>query len=317
MSYNYLYPYYYFPTPTKSKTKAAHFYIDVVIDVTEAQKLWKLLSPKENLFDEWDFRYCFYKYFNYPLRFYVGYFEGQPIGLLPLQLNTDKGNLEFFGERYMEDNQVFIKKGFENYIPQFYKFIQQNAELKYITGSDRFTKNLELIDHKYVLPLADLTDGADYIETYFSGDTKKKFEKRWEKVSENDIKVEFGNKADLEVLMEYNLARFKEESSFNFPYRKQIYRDIFNLPYKTIIMTFFLNGRKEAVATALLHKGTYYSIHSTMHPEAVKDMATYVRMYKIEQAIDLGAQKFDAMATDCGWKENWHFNKLPQYKFVK
>ncbi len=81
--------------------------------------LWDIFSPKKTLDDEWDFRYTFYKYLKFPLRFIVGFDNGKPIGLLPLQLNTNKGVsqkkfearepfLEFFGGIDTGDNKIFF-----------------------------------------------------------------------------------------------------------------------------------------------------------------------------------------------------------------
>ena len=42
-------------------------------DLKEAEALWRSLSPGETIFDEWEFRFCFYKYTPLPLCFLAAY----------------------------------------------------------------------------------------------------------------------------------------------------------------------------------------------------------------------------------------------------
>lgn len=99
---------------------------DIVIDIDKAKNIWDLLSPKQKIDDEWDFRYVFYKDLNIPIHFIVGYVNNTPVGLLPLQQNTLKGLmppyypkdgkefLEFFGGDDTDDNDIFINSTYES-----------------------------------------------------------------------------------------------------------------------------------------------------------------------------------------------------------
>jgi cell division protein FtsI/penicillin-binding protein 2 len=93
----------------------------VIKDIEEAKKWWEYFTPHQVIFDEWEFRYCFYKYFNYDLHFYLGFIKDEPIGLLPLQYDPERKYLEFFGGPPMDDNDVFIKTGYEKYVKNFFE----------------------------------------------------------------------------------------------------------------------------------------------------------------------------------------------------
>jgi hypothetical protein len=135
-------------------------------DPAQAEKLWRLFSPQETIYDDWQFRALFHKYHQHELQFYVGYQNDEPVGFLPLQYNAIEKHLEFWGGSYMEDNRVFIKTGFEQYIPEFYKNIPSKATLGYIRGTDPFTTQLPLEDYKYILPLQGISSIEDFIKKY-------------------------------------------------------------------------------------------------------------------------------------------------------
>ena len=101
----------------------------VIKDLSQAKAIWQQLSPQKTLWDDWDFSYCFYKYYNWELFFYTGYLDGQIVGVLPLQYNPEKKFLEFFGGNYMEENKILVKKDCQQFIPDFYKQVDKEAEL--------------------------------------------------------------------------------------------------------------------------------------------------------------------------------------------
>ena len=88
------------------------FQIKKITVLEEAQYYWSLLTPNQTIFDTWEFRYCAYTFSSDKLAFYLGIVDNEPVGLLPLQYTVEAGYLEFFGGSFMEDNKLFLKKGF-------------------------------------------------------------------------------------------------------------------------------------------------------------------------------------------------------------
>jgi hypothetical protein len=66
---------------------------ECVQDIDKAKELWELFSPKQTIYDDWDFRFTFYKYYQPKIFFYVGYLNDDPIGVFPLQ---QENNHDFF-----------------------------------------------------------------------------------------------------------------------------------------------------------------------------------------------------------------------------
>jgi len=289
---------------------------ELVQDIEKAKHWWNFFSANETLYATWDFRYAYYKYTKYPLYFYVAFLHDEPIGLLPLQYNSSKKYLEFFGGSAMENNQVLYKPGNEFCIELLYKQIDQPAKLEYIKGEDSFTKQLPFADFKYILDLKQFTSSNEFLEKYFSTRTQKKIRSILDEFQQQDIQVLKNNAEDLEFLFQWNIAHFKRKSAFHKPYRKEIFKDLLSGPWEPHVYTFLYNGNKTLVCYALLYKGIYLALNSGMAEDAPKDFQTYYHFSKIQFALNTGAHIYDAQSGNCGWKEKWHFSPIPQYKFI-
>lgn len=217
----------------------------------------------------------------------------------------------------MENNQPFVKNGKEMVIPLLYKAITKKAQLEYIIGEDNFTKALPPFDYKYILPLSDISSAEDYLEKYFSTPSKKKIRSKIEEIEVGKVEVVKDTKEDLELLFEWNIAHFKKESTFlSKPHRKNIFRELVNDSSYLNIYTFYLDQKKVLVCLVILYNGIYMALNSGMSPDAPKNLKTYYNFHKIQLALSAGAHTYDAQSSDCGWKEAWHFQKTPQYKFT-
>ena len=285
----------------------------IIKDLSQAKAIWQELSPNETLWDDWDFRYCFYKYYNWELFFYTGYLNGQIIGVLPLQYNPEKKFLEFFGGNYMEENKVLVKKGCEQFIPDFYKQVGREAELSDIFGQDAFTKSLPLQEYKYLYDLSGMTTLEQFIDKYFDSDSRKK--KR--RLLKEKVEIIYNDFRDFDLMIDLNLKNFGKESSFNWPFRKEIFHDLLKLNYEPILFTSIISGKKEAVAFAIKYKDKFISLNSGVNSETSPWLEKYLILKKVARAIELKCRLFDACVGNCGWKENWHLEQIPQFKFVK
>ena len=295
---------------------ASSLRFEIIKDLDKAREMWNMFTPRETIYDEWDFRYCFYKYFNYELFFYVGYVNDEPIGLLPLQWNPEKKHLEFFGGDYMEDNRVYMKKEHKAYIPEFYGQIDRRAELNYIRGEDGFTKQLTFKDNKFVLPLTGLASTKEYLSSYFQSETQRRMQQKVRHIEKVGVELSNNQPEDLEKLFEFNIDYFGAESAFVWrPHHKEIFRDLLKLPFRLYLMGFTVNGVKQGVSFALLSNKSYAYISIGLKMEREKDLNTYIHLKNIETALKTGAHTLDAFTGDFGWKDKWHFHKIPQYNF--
>jgi hypothetical protein len=289
----------------------------VIKDIEEAKKWWEYFTPHQVIFDEWEFRYCFYKYFNYDLHFYLGFIKDEPIGLLPLQYDPERKYLEFFGGPPMDDNDVFIKTGYEKYVKNFFEKISSSAYLRYMAGRNQFSQKLPTGDYKYVLDITGFNDAYEYIEKTFNGETKKKLLKRIQKAQEHETDCLENNFQDIELLFELNLKNYKEESAFLKKNRQKIYRDLLHTSFKPCLLTGILDGQKASVSLGLQYHNQFISFNSGVKEDMEFDVYSYGRFQRINWAIKHRLTSFDALCGNYGWKEKWGFTKIPQYIFEK
>ncbi|MBU1876788.1 MAG: GNAT family N-acetyltransferase [Patescibacteria group bacterium] len=293
------------------------FKIEIIKKIGEAQKLWNLFSLNQTLWENWDFRYCFYKYFNYELFFCVGYLKNEPIGLLPLQYNSDKNHLEFFGGNFMEENRVFIKPGMEKFIPDFYQKIT-DLNINYLLDdvSDITPHfNFEFQEYKYFYNIDNASD-ADSVFKKYLGNKKLKEKKRIIKKlsSKRELKVELNNYDDINLMFQLNIESFQSESYFNLPHTQQIFQDLIKLKDDIHLTTVSINNVKQAVSLTIKHNQYYVSLNSGINKKEFPDLRTYLIFNNVEQAVKAQSKVFDVCTGNCDWKEGWYFEKTPQYK---
>lgn len=299
-----------------------NFEIRLETNISEAEKLWNMFSSDLTIYDCWDFRALFQKYHQKEIRFYVGYIDGVLIGVLPLQWNAQKGWIEFFGGDYMEDNRCFLKPEYEMYRVNFYEYLKTLAEpvhLECIRGEDEYTKSLSLQEYKYILPLEGIATPEDYLQKFLKSETRGKFRRKLRDIEEqHTLQIAVNQYEDIGLLFELHMARFGEHSSFNDrPHHKEIFRELLHLPgCQSYLLTFLVDDKKVGVSLALLYKKSYeYFNLGVCAEDELKNINTLVNMKNIEFAIGSGATVFDAFVGSYGWKESWHLQKVPQYKY--
>lgn len=293
--------------------------IECISDLASAEKIWRQFSPSETIYDSWEFRALFHKYHQKEIRFYVGFVDTTMIGVLPLQYNAEKGYLEFFGGDYMEDNRLFLMSEYENYRQSFYEYLKtlsEKTKIEYIRATDEYTKTFEVADQKWVLPLQGITSYQHFLDTAFEGKTRNTFYRKIKKIEKEKIEIQRNNFDDLELLFAYNKLMFGDHSSFNDrPFHQEIFRDLVQISeFQPEILTFIINGEKEAVSFSLRYNGWYEFFLFGLVPDKIKDLSTFINVQNIQRAIETQSSHFDAFVGAYGWKDRWHFTPIPQYK---
>lgn len=293
--------------------------ISEVNDLKEAERLWRTLSPQETIFDEWDFRYCFYKYDPHPVCFLAAFAKGEVIGLLPLQRHPKYG-YEFFAEDPCEENRPFIKPGYEKIIADLYAAIPGAAKCYDITGEDEFTMALPLEDYKYLLSLEGLNNFSDFLEKRLSSKRRRSIFKEIETIVKNNIKIKISDRSswesDLERLFVFNNNNFAAESYLKEDERAP-WRDLLLLPYDWRLVTLQIAGVTQAVSLSVLYKKEWHYLITGVNFKKYPSLGKYLVKVNMEVAMAAGVKVFDVGLGDCGWKHLWHFDKKSQYEFEK
>ena len=303
--------------------------IKIISDLESTKKLWNLLTPKETIYDLWDFRYCFYKYENYPLSFITAYDGVIPVAMLPLQYNEKDKCLEFFAEEFMEESRPFIKDGYEYLIPSLYEKIERKAKLYDVTENsenDEFTKKMPLEDYKYFLPLEAINNFADFLEKRLNPKRRRSLVKELKEIETQAIGIEVVKNSDLspeeinkfaELLFNFNCQSFAKESYLQKESERNAHRDLFFLNFDWRLIIVSINGKKEALSYSILYNNTWYYLLTGVNFKNFPGLGKYMVKVNIEEAIKNNLKVYDCGLGDCGWKHLWHFDKKPQHLFIK
>jgi len=285
-----------------------------VSDLTECRALWEKFSPHRTIFQEWDWRYAHYRFFNFPVKFIVGLDANQPIGILPLQYETEEKFWEFFGGQDMEDNGVWVKPGYEKYARKFLEVVSP-IWLDYLLGEDEFIASLKVDCYGYKLEMKDYTGIADFIDMHLIGKVRRNIRYAWRNIEALSPKITRGNWDDLELLFELNEKVFGQESSFFNEHEKEIFHDLIKLPYQWDILTLEVKNQKVAVILLAVYKETCYFLAVGYDRSFHKDLGVYVNLLDIEEAVRLKVKTADFGYHDCGWKERWNFERIPYHQY--
>ena len=294
--------------------------IKVVNDLATAKFLWNKLSPNENIYDLWDFRYCFYKHDPQPLHFYVSYDDGQPVALLPLQYNQEMACLEFFAENFMENNRPFFKAGYEYLLPQLFNYdFGRSVKIYDLEGIDEFTRALPLEDYVYFADISSFNSFGDYLLKTFSDRKKRAKFKRLSTLleKEHEVKTILNDFDDLKLILDLNAKHFGAESYLKTEKERQPFYDLLKLPLDWRAVTIMVDGVKLAGSLSVIYRGTYFYMIAGVNISDVPDVFKYLTKANLELALAEKAKIFNCSLGDCNWKSHWHLDKQPQYKFIK
>ena len=294
--------------------------IKLIQDLNKAKELWNHFSKNETLYDLWDVRYCFYQNKPCPLYFYVAYDGEEAVALLPLEYNSKGNYLEFLAESFIEGNHPFFKIGYEYLLPDLFKInFPYAVQIFDLDGEDKFTSALPLEDYVYYFDISNIKSFDDYLLRAFPNGRKRYNFKRLFTIleKEHSLNIIENNFNDLESLMELNVKNFGTESYLNTKAERQAFFDLLKLPLDWRMMTLEVDGEKLAYSLSVIYNKVYYYLIVGSDISEVKDVFKYLTKANMELALKSGAQIFDCSLGDCNWKQYWHLNKKPQYKFEK
>lgn len=228
------------------------FSTKIITNIKEAEDAWGKFSPKIHLQDDWDFRFAFYKFTGFPAHFYLGFVDDEPIGLMPLQYNQERDYLEAFGGIFMENNKVFIKPGFEKYISEFYRALEnQKVRWEDILCEGEESGLLEFEDFTYYASFNDVDNFNDYLNKFLSGKSRKNLRRELAAVEREGVEVVMNNFSDLDYLFQWSIKIFGNDSWFCEPFMKEAFEALVQSPLKIVLMSLRVKGEVEAVSFSI------------------------------------------------------------------
>ena len=285
-------------------------------NLDECRSLWNRFSNDSRLFDNWEFRNCFYDPEDNELYFIVGYESGTPVGIIPLCFSKSSSQYNYFGGWFPERNSFFIKDKAK--LPEFIAQCPANTFMEGIDPEESRYFNFLEDECTYFLDL----EKYDYsFDKYFSS-----FDKKKQKNLKADLgkipayRVHYNRIRDFDRLIELNIKQYGEYSRFNNPFIKKGISEMVKLAHKKGILKMIsveINGNVEAVDAAVLFGEWYHTLIGGVNTQRVPNLGKLMIVLDIKNAIAKKARFVDFFATSGYWKELWDFEKLMLFKFLK
>lgn len=281
----------------------------------DCKKLWDKFSPKDILWDLWDFNHCFFNPDINRFYFIVGYENNKEIGLLPLQYESDVKCYSFFGGNYPERRRFFIKD--KEKIKQFLESSQKDLYLEYIDDSEKeFLDDLDECDTNFSLNIEDYPDLNSYFAT-FGKKHRKNIKYDLRQLEKLDYKITWNNLTDFSRLVGLNKQRFGKDSNYLQEGFENSMKTLIDTAEKNKILHMLsvkIKNTTEAAEMAILYNNTYYVLDSGSN-QNIENIGKLLIAEHIKNAIKLKAKKIDFMSSDSGWKKLWNLEETKQWEW--
>lgn len=282
-------------------------------DIEECKRIWKSLVTIETVYDDWDFRVCFYDETN-PIHFLTAFDKEIAVGLLPMQFNVKENYLEFFGGNFMENNQIYVKGDYEYLRKDMIDSIKKPARLRCMTPQDKYIASLPIDEDTFKINTENLNNLNSFINKFNSKD-RNYYRKSIARVTELNPTITNTREGNLDLLIKLNIDRhgddsFMCESDICSAFSK-LQTSNFNINLQSIIF----DGVTQSIAFCLNYRSTYSVLMTGSNREAVNGLGTFEKLKTIEYAIDNKIKYVDFGRGDCNWKIAWKLDASPLYEY--
>jgi len=302
---------------------------EIITEINESQKLWEEFSPKESLFDLWDFRLAFLKSYNRQPYFILLKKGDKKIGLMPLWYEEEKKKYFWFGGWWHEDNKFFIKEPIFTPVllslcpkPVYLNGIAPSM-LDYLIINEEF-KKFQPEDPKYVLDLSQIKSFNDYLKG-LKKSRRHNLKKDCKRIDKQNPEVITNNFNDLEHLIALSRQRFQakqtngykdvceEERGWEDPRYIETFRNLVANQSKEFdlrMLTVKINNQIAGVDLVAIHKDCYYALVCGYDVHNFPGIGNYLNSLDIKEATSMGLKKIDFLQNNYQWKDKW-FQSTP------
>ena len=290
----------------------------ILKSASDCKRAWNYFNPNQNLFDVWDYRYCFFNKDMHRFNFILGKYKRRIDGLLPLIYNRKEDKYEFFGSWFPEPNFFYIMNKLR--LTQYLNACPERTNLKGIHWSEKKYYNFEDDEPTYFLDLLKYKyDYANYMNS-FSKKRQKNLRQELKPLLSSNHRITYNNISNFSTLVNLNIRQFGDQSNFMDPYLKKSLRKLLlTVNRNNIVRMISLKvGRKiEAVDFCVIHNNRFYPIAGGANIYRYPNLGKFMTMLDIQSAINEGARFIEFLATFGHWKRLWHFESGMLLKYAK
>lgn len=286
----------------------------IIDNLDDCKSIWDQLSTIKTIYDEWEFRIAFLG--KNSIRFKIALDNDNPVALMPLQFNSQKDSLEFFGGNFMENNRIYVKESYDFLRKDLIESINDKVILRCIMPEDTYIETLPVDDYTFKLNIETLENLNSYF-AIFNSKHRANIKKSFERVDELNPEVVYNIKEHVTNLIDLNKKKHMEESLFNDPDIHDAFFKLLDSKFEIIIQSISHQGIIQSVTFSIAHNNTFYVLMAGSNRDFVSGIGTYEKLKSFEYAINNKYKYIDFARADCNWKESWKLEKYPLYLFQK
>jgi len=300
--------------------------VKVEKSLEKCYRLWEKFSPKNSLFNLWDFRYSWYQGWQYQPLFYTIYLGKKPLATLPLWFNKKEKIYQWFGGTWPEDNYFFVDD--EDFILPLLKIAPKPINLNAIfpQGTLAKWKEIYFVDDspKYVIFPKKYHQLEDFLMSL-----KKKHRHHlryyFKKYADAINKIEFleGNQSqNINRLYNLSLLDFERRVGDESEYRKKERIKTFEMIYKNQgvykIFSLYLWAGDYLAAYDIIgrYKNNLYILTGASDIQRFPGLGVFITYVELKKAWEMGVELIDCMQEDYNWKHKY-FTSQPMLKFER
>ena len=297
-------------------------YID---DLRLCRQIWQSVWPVENIFDNWEVRYCFERSYNRPPCFIVAEDGGTTLGLLALSWVEEDGRFCHFpgeiwsGKTWLEQNRIIFKN--RDIALSLLEKIEGDFHIRYLTPDSVFSNgcDFEADEKAYMFYPGHYNYSFNEYLNQFSGKSRKKIFSELSKLEAKKITYHYNRLEDIDHLFRMNLSNFGLNSYFHDNRFLRAFEYLIEWLSKEgylRITTVLIGGEMAAVDLGAVFEKNYTLLAGGTNPE-FKGVAKLINFHHMEYACDEHLKQVEFLCGDFGWKERFHLVPSQLYQYSK
>lgn len=298
------------------------FDIAVCTDLEKIQHLWQQVSVPKCLFDHWPVRECFQQEYNRPAHVLVAARKGRFRGMLALSWIEESQKYGFFpgevwqGNTWLEQNKLLADS--TDVAGELINQIPGDARIRYLSPTPYLnnfpTAGVDEIGFLF-FPGRYNYSFSRYMAT-FSGKSRKKCRRELERLTMKGCSFRYDHLADIELMYQLNLERFKEQSYFS----DRRFLNAFNRLVNWLddnamlrVTTVLIGGKVAAIDISAIFNGIHTVLAGGTHTD-FPGVAKLINLHHLEWSCQQHFHEVDFLCGDFNWKSRFHLTPRPLYE---
>jgi len=294
-------------------------------DIRECRKLWEILSPHQDAWDDWDLMLAYHDQDKDHLHFLVHQgSEGHPDGLVPLVHDAKQDRYTLMGGSYPDGRILWLQfRDFPEFFEQFPERtilfeLRQSWVNELLQMFPQYEANFAEPELRYYLVPSEFGFDFNRHLDSFSPDKKQKFLYDLRNIRKREPMLRWSDENEADLFIELVNRNFGSDSDYaDEDSANEVRRVIAELKRSGRLktLTIEIDGTRQAVALSLLHGTKMVALYASSNND-YNNLGKLLNVETIQEACRLRVDEISFM-TGMQWKANWKMKGEPCISLCK